>query len=122
MYGMQVDQDINCRVVGRCTYGATIDRELLDLAPREMSSGATEEEIRQAPVAPLSTDLGRAFLYARYNADLSPEGLATLKLGPLDAAKMQKMDAVENIENLLTIGQAVASQQVRLEHFGSFVS
>ena len=34
MYGIQVDQDINCRTVGRCTYGARLDREILDLVPR----------------------------------------------------------------------------------------
>jgi hypothetical protein len=31
MYGAQVDQDINCRTVGHCTYGAVLDRELADL-------------------------------------------------------------------------------------------
>lgn len=121
MYGIQVDQDINCRVVGRCSFGAHIDRELLDLAPRELTSPLTEEEIRQAPVMPLSTDLGRAFLYARYNADLSQEGLKALGLGGLDAKQMQKMDAVENIPDLVKIGREVAAQQVRLEHFGAFV-
>jgi hypothetical protein len=121
MYGILVDQDINCRVVGRCAYGAPIDSELLDLAPREMGSSLTEEEILQAPVVPLSTDLGRSFLYARYNADLSQEGLEALRLGDLDSFKMQKMDAVENIPDLLKIGRAVAAQQLRLAHFGSFV-
>src|SRR5690349_5601232 len=33
MYGSLVDQDINCRTVGRCTYGANLDREVLDLVP-----------------------------------------------------------------------------------------
>jgi hypothetical protein len=121
MYGIQVDQDINCRVVGRCSFGAHIDRELLDLAPRELGAPVTEEEIRQAPVMPLSTDLGRAFLYTRYNADLSQEGLEGLGLGGLDAKQMQKMDAVANIPDLLKIGSEVAAQQIRLEHFGAFV-
>ena len=31
MYGAQVDQDVNCRVAGRCVHGAVIDRELGDL-------------------------------------------------------------------------------------------
>ena len=30
MYGMLIDQDINCRTVGRCTYGAPLDSEILD--------------------------------------------------------------------------------------------
>src|SRR5215207_8596196 len=35
MYGAQVDQDINCRMVGRCVYGDIIDRELIDLIPKD---------------------------------------------------------------------------------------
>ena len=34
MYGAQIDQDINCRAVGRCVHGAPIDSELGDLIPR----------------------------------------------------------------------------------------
>ena len=29
MYSIQVDQDISCRTVGRCTYGAALDHEIL---------------------------------------------------------------------------------------------
>src|SRR5882724_10225060 len=36
MYGIQVDQDINCRTVGRCTFGAHMDREIMDLVPRQV--------------------------------------------------------------------------------------
>ena len=34
MYGVQVDQDINCRTFGRCVHGAEIDREILEAGPR----------------------------------------------------------------------------------------
>src|SRR3954447_411408 len=51
MYGIQVEQDLACRTVGRCVYGAPIDREVGDM----VLSG--------------NGDLGRAFLYVRYNAD-----------------------------------------------------
>ena len=106
MYGIQVDQDISCRTVGRCTHGASLDREILDLVPREDG-----KEI------PLSTDLGRSFLYARYNADLSRTGLNALGFPGLDPASMQKMDAVANIEPLLSIGEA-AGASVQAAHFG----
>ena len=33
MYGSLIDQDINCRAVGRCTFGEVIDREMLDHGP-----------------------------------------------------------------------------------------
>lgn len=70
MYGIQVDQDVNCRMVGRCTYGVHLDREILDLVPRQTMPGMTMEEEYNAAETPLSKDLGRQFLYARYNADL----------------------------------------------------
>jgi hypothetical protein len=100
MYGAQVDQDINCRAVGRCVYGSPIDRELGDLIPRD-SSGT---------VVPPSVDLGRAFLYARYNSDLSAEGLARLGLSEVDPASVQKLDSIESISDLRRVGRAVAEE------------
>ncbi len=58
MYAAQVDQDINCRTVGRCVWGAPIDSEMHDLIPGLVDG----------------PDLGRAFRYARYNAELSRKG------------------------------------------------
>jgi patatin-like phospholipase len=113
MYGIQVDQDVSCRTVGRCTHGARLDREILDLVPRQAQS-------YDAPKIPLSTDLGRRFLYARYNADLSREGLNALGFTQVDPSSIQKMDAVENIEPLLQIGRA-AGASVQAEHFGPFL-
>ena len=114
MYGSLVDQDINCRAVGRCTYGDVIDRELFDMVPRKESG---------EPV-PLSTDMGRAFLYARYNVDLSGEGLAALGFSrdEVDPAIAQRMDLAdrEHIDLLLKIG-ATAARQVDAAHFGPFV-
>ncbi len=120
MYGIQVDQDMSCRIVGRCTHGAHLDREILDLVPRQPSSGGTVAQQYAAPEIALSADLGRRFLYARYNADLSPQGLNDLGVTNIDAASIQKMDAVENIEPLLDIGRA-AGEGVKQTHFGSFL-
>jgi len=120
MYGIQVDQDVNCRTIGRCTYGAHLDREILDLIPRQLRPGMTMEQQYAASRVPLSTNLGRQFLYARYNADLSATGLAGLGFPIVDAASIQKMDAVENIPILTEIGRA-AAQSVTADHFGSFL-
>jgi hypothetical protein len=120
MYGIQIDQDINCRTVGRCTHGALLDREILDLVPRQVVAGGTVEQQLAAPEIPLSTDLGRRFLYARYNADLSDQGLKRLGFTDIDPPAIQKMDAVENIETLLEIGRA-AGKSVQPAHFGSFI-
>jgi len=104
------DQDINCRTVGRCTYGRPLDSEVGDLVPRN-SDGSR---------IPLTTNLGRAFLYARYNAELTTQGLTELELPHVDPAKASKLDSIDCMEDLERIGQAVA-REIRLEDFGSFV-
>lgn len=122
MYGALVDQDINCRMIGRCTHGAVIDRELLDLIPREGSDAGSVQERLGRPKISLATDLGRAFLYARYNVDLSREGLDALGFPGLQPEEVQKMDNAEpeNIERLLAIGRA-AAHQVNRAHFAPFL-
>jgi hypothetical protein len=120
MYGIQVDQDVSCRTIGRCTHGGLLDRELIDLVPRHVSPDATVDEHLKAPPVPLSTNLGRRFLYTRYNADLSEAGLRELGLPTIVPGQIQRMDAVENIPDLLKVGRA-ASVQVDPSHFGPFL-
>jgi hypothetical protein len=120
MYSMLVDQDISCRTVGRCTFGTPLDHELMDLVPRNITPEMTLQQGYAAPKIPLTRDLGRSFLYARYNADLSYAGLTSLGFPGVDPDSIQKMDCPSNIPALLEIGQAAASE-VQLEHFGSFL-
>jgi uncharacterized protein len=105
----QIDQDMNCRTVGRCSFGPLLDREVLDLVPREDGK----------PI-PLTRDLGRAFLYARYDAELTAEGLGALGLGHLDPAAAAKLDSVDSMADLVRIGERVA-EKIDLAHFGAFV-
>lgn len=114
MYSIQVEQDICCRTVGRCSHGGHLDREISDLVlRREISDGKLQE-------IPLAEDQGRNFLYARYNADLSRNGLDAIGFPQINPASIQKMDAVENIETLLAIGLK-AGESVKPEHFGDFL-
>lgn len=105
MFGAQVDQDINCRTVGRCVYGAPIDSEIGDLIPREGDN----------PI-PIERDLGRRFLYARYNADLTSKWLNDHNLGNVDPSQVSQLDSVEHINDLVLVGKAVADD-VKIEHF-----
>jgi hypothetical protein len=122
MYGSLVDQDINCRAIGRCTYGAVIDRELLDMVPREGPDEGTLTARLERPRRSLDEDMGRRFLYARYNVDLSRKGLDDLRLGDVDPQNAQKMDKADppHIDLLLSVGAAAAAQVNVAEHFGSF--
>ena len=107
MYGVQVDQDVNCRTFGRCVHGSSIDREMGDLVLTDEGTPAQE--------------YGRYFRYVRYNADLSPNGLAKLGIDPKLAPAVQQMDAVDQIDNMRSVGRAVAQTEVSLGHLGSFV-
>ena len=120
MNTIQVDQDINCRTIGRCTFGAHLDNEVMDLVPRVVSEGMTKDDYYAAPPIPLAIDMGRRFLYCRYNIDLSGKGLAALGFPKVNPSSMQKMDAVENIPALTEIGIA-AGQLVDAAHFGPFL-
>jgi uncharacterized protein len=103
-----VDQDFNCRVIGRCAYGAIIDREVLDLIPEALTEGESDRRRE------------KLFRYVRYNAELTREGLRTLGLEQLNPAALRKMDDVDNAEELASVGSAVG-KEVRLEHLGGFV-
>jgi predicted acylesterase/phospholipase RssA len=108
-----VDQDINCRVIGRCSYGGIIDRELHDLIA--VDPGNQDQRL------PLDVDAGKAFLYVRYNAELTSDGLSQLDLPDIDPEKVSRLDAVDQVPDLIRIGSAVAAQ-VDLAHLGTFVT
>lgn len=108
--GSMVDQDTNCRHVGRCVHGEKLDGEIGDMIPRAENG----EKI------PLSQDLGRKFLYARYNAMLSEEGLDEIGLGDIDAKKVQGLNSVDYINDLLRIGKRIA-EDIDLGDFATFM-
>ncbi len=110
MYGAMVDQDTLCRQIGRCVHGAPLDREIGDMIPRGNDGRPT----------PVSDNLGRQFLYARYNADLSAQGLAALGLPDIKPAHVQKLDSIEYIDDLRQVGRKVAAE-IEIEHFGDFI-
>jgi len=110
MYAAMIDQDTNCRSIGRCVHGAALDREIGDMIPRD-------ENRKKIPLSP---DFGRRFLYARYNADLSRDGLNALGLPGIEPKNVQKLDSIEYIPDLRKVGRKVA-EEIKLDHFGPFV-
>lgn len=112
MYAMQVDQDINCRTVGRCVFGAPIDRELKDMIPLDADG---------KPLS-LDSDANRHFTYTRYNADLSEEGLKKASLAHIDSDDVRQMDSVKFIPQLREVGRTIGKQQVNVkDHFRNFL-
>ncbi|MEL7022285.1 MAG: patatin-like phospholipase family protein [Pseudomonadota bacterium] len=102
-----VDQDMNCRTIGRCSYGAPMDLEVGDLVPRD-SNGKP---------LPLSNDLGRQFLYARYNAELTTDWLTEHGLADIDPETVSKLDSTEGMDELERIGEKVG-ELIDAVHFG----
>jgi hypothetical protein len=83
-----------------------IDREIGDLVTRGDDN---------AP-APIATGLGKQFIYARYNAELSTKWLDKRGLSDVDPASVAQLDSVDHIDDLVRVGQALA-KEVKLEHF-----
>jgi hypothetical protein len=105
MNGAKADQDIACRTVGRCVAGLPIDREIGDLIPLDT----------------ITTDLGRAFVYGRYDADLTEKGLEQMGLADIDPGRVQTLDAIDAIGDLRRVGRAVA-RRLDLSAFGPIVT
>jgi uncharacterized protein len=103
MFAALMQQDLLCRVFGRCLVGGELDAEVGNL---------------HAEPGPGGTEL---FTYLRYNADLSTEGLARLGLGHLDSEQMRRLDAAASFDGLQEIGRAVATRDLRREHFAAFI-
>jgi hypothetical protein len=113
MGAANIDQDINCRAVGRCVAGAEIDRELGDMKPRE-------GDPLSGPPVPVQQDCGRAFLYARYDPDVTKAGLNALGLSGVEASHVQAMDAVRYIPEMRDVGRTYATQFVDMSVFEGF--
>ena len=115
--GGMVDQDSNCRQVGRCVHGGVLDAEIGDMIPR---TGPRDRGDPDGNRVPISDDLGRKFLYARYNVHLERKELDELDLQDIDVAKVQDLGSVDHIDDLRKIGKRIA-EDINIEHFAAFI-
>jgi hypothetical protein len=103
------EQDLLCRILGRCRFGDPIDRELKSLV-------IGDEEARTSGLGPFAP---KRFTYVRYNPVLTKGGLTGLGLGSIDAKKIQRMDSAKYLPELMAVGKAYA-KRLDLAHFGPF--
>lgn len=103
MYAALNEQDLLCRVFGKCLAGGMLDREVGDL------------KTAKGPVGP-----SKLFTYVRYNAELTEDGLERLGLPEIEPKHVQQLDSVEYISELQQVGKAVA-KLVLYEHFAKFI-
>lgn len=104
MFAALNEQDLLCRVFGKCLAGDLLDRELRDVMPGE---------------GPLPADQ-KLFTYVRYNAELTREGLDAIGCKDIEPDDVRKLDAVESIPQLREVGRAVANAKVKAAHFAGF--
>jgi hypothetical protein len=102
MHAAVNEQDLLCRVFGRCRHGAHVDLEVGDL---KQGKGLLDE---------------RLFSYVRYNVELSRRGLNDLGLPDVVPEDVQRLDSVAHISDLSRVGQA-AADEVAEEHFAGFL-
>src|SRR5213593_2183041 len=96
------EQDFLCRIFGKCVAGDLLDREI---------GSVIGQGIPNVP---------KLFTYARYNAELSREGLDALGLEHIKPVHVQQMDSVDHIGEMQEVGRAVAEQKVKAAHFAGF--
>jgi hypothetical protein len=94
MQRISAENDVNCRITGRCVYGAEIDRELGDLTN---------------PFSKTPGDTGRRFLYARYDPNVADDGLIRMGLAHLTKRKFAMDDVRQSqLATLAAIGAQYA--------------
>ena len=99
MFGALYQQDLLCRVLGKCLHGDKLDREIGDLRGDSRQAGMRKQ-----------------FTYLRYNAELTNTGLAGLDLKDIDPNHVQQLDSIAYMSQLRRVGEAVG-RQVSDEHF-----
>ena len=102
MYAASNEQDILCRTFGKTLAGCDIDREIKDL---KNVAGPVKDKL---------------FTYARYNAELSKEGLQQLGLPQIRPEDVRQMDSVEFIPEMQAVGRKIGEIEVKPEHFDGF--
>jgi patatin-like phospholipase/acyl hydrolase len=105
----QSEQDVLCRIFGRCRYGEPIDTEIGDFIQSDEAFASTGG----GPFAP------KKFTYMRYNPNITPEGLAELGLPEIRSEHVQAMDSPNYLAELAAVGKAYASR-LDLAQFGAF--
>ncbi|HEY8283876.1 MAG TPA: patatin-like phospholipase family protein [Chloroflexota bacterium] len=96
-----IEQDMLCRVFGRCRFGAMIDSEIGDLI---------------GSLGPLQHKL---FTYVRYDIELARPALDGLGLRHIEPSIFAHLDSIAGIPELQEVGRALATR-VSGEHFAGF--
>jgi hypothetical protein len=104
-----VEQDLLCRVLGRCRFGERIDRELHDLI-------VTDAKAAESGLGPFGP---KKFTYVRYNPDLTGKGLRALGFEDMRPQDVQRLDSAKFLPQLMAVG-SVYARGLALADFGPY--
>ncbi len=104
MNAASAGHDLACRVLGACRHGDAIDREVGSL------------------IAETGTTFSgpKLFSYARYDPQVTRQGLDALGLSDINPANVQTLDSVDYIDDIQRVGSAYAEKYVKLEQLAPF--
>ena len=102
MYSALNEQDLLCRMFGKCQAGNLLDGEVGDMKGQGISG------------------VPKLFTYLRYNAELTDKGLRDLGLEGIRPGDVQALDSVEHISEMQQVGRAVAARKLDPSHFAGF--
>jgi uncharacterized protein len=92
-----VEQDLLCRILGDCTVGTPLDRELVDLHGGGLLAPAEKK-----------------FTYLRYNREIDAAEIREIEKR---TGKKFRLDNAELLDELEALGGAYAAENVRRAHF-----
>jgi len=96
-------QDMLCRIFGKCLVGDELDAEIGDLKDGN-GSGCSEN----------------LFTYLRYDVKLNKNSFKALNLEHINPKDVSLLDAVGSIDLLEEVGRTVAKSKVKIENFEGF--
>lgn len=104
MSSAAAQQDLLCRLLGRCRWGLPLDIEVGD----QIGTRAWGDD--------------RLFTYVRYDVPLSEAALGDLGVEGVRLGDVMAIDRVDHIDQMRTVGRAVAERCVDLAHLEGFVT
>lgn len=100
MFAAANHNDVVCRTLGETRFGPYLDSELKHMMPGGLPN--------------------KLFTYARYNIKLDDEEIKQYGVSDVPALKLTKLDAVEHVETLISLGRAYAVANLKPEHLAGF--
>ena len=112
MSAISVQQDLVCRVLGKCRFGGKIDAELDTMIAKEFPNPGKVGW--GGPANP------KLFSYVRYDPELTRHNLDEIGLASVQVEHVLEMDDVEHLDDMVKVGKQAARKMVQIRHFEDF--